>query len=91
MTKILCNIINKKLSFSDDLLNFCWINGCNNGIGSNSKMSDDLSQTLLNTCNNIIVNGNKKDWYDFETLFWHQMYVPSVASFIFSIFCCMCL
>ena len=64
LTKILCNIINKTLSFSDDLLNLCWIYGCNS---CNSTMSDDLSQTLLSTCNNIIVNGNKKDWHYFKT------------------------
>ena len=68
LTKILTNIIKKKLSFSDDLLNLCWIYGCNNSSnGGNSTMSDDLSQTLLDTCNNIIANGNEKDWYYFKT------------------------
>ena len=60
LTKIMCNIIEKKLSFSDDLLNLCWIYNKNTD-------SNDLFKVLMKTCNDIIENENKKEWYFFKT------------------------
>ena len=62
LTSIMCSIVKKKLSFCDDLLNLCWIYDFTY---NNSK--SDLWSSLLNTCNDIVQNGNKKDWYYFQT------------------------
>ena len=61
LTKILCNIIGKKLSFSDDLLNLCCM------YNNNSNTNNNIRDRLMETCKDIIENGNKKDWYYFQT------------------------
>ena len=60
LTTIMCNIISKKLSFSDDLLNLCWIYNKNTD-------SNDLWKVLISICNDIVESGNKKEWYYFKT------------------------
>ena len=75
LTKILSNMIGKKLSFSDDLLNLCWVYNKRNN-NNNDNDTNDLWQTLMKTCNDIIENGNKKDWYYFKTFI-----LPSKVSF----------
>ena len=70
LTRIICNIITKKLSFSDDLLNLCWIynnTGTSKHNENYSNKRNNLWIALMNTCNDIIENGNKKDWYYFQT------------------------
>ena len=70
LTTIMCSIIGKKLSFSDDLLNLCWIyNSASDIVAAENRNMDSsrLWTTLIKTCNDIINNGSKKDWYYFKT------------------------
>ena len=61
LTRIMCNIISKKrLSFSDDLFNLCWMYNKNTD-------STAVFNALMRTCNDIIENGDKKAWYYFKT------------------------
>ena len=60
---ILCEIINCKLSFSDDLLNLAWrLESQDN----TNPFSSKLWKTIFNTSKNLIEKPNKKDWFWFE-------------------------
>ena len=84
LTKIMCNIIGKRLSFSDDLLNLCWMYNKNTD-------SNDLWNVLIETCNDIIENGSKKEWYYFKTFILTSnvcniLYVSLYVFFLFFVF-----
>eukprot|EP01084_Bolivina_argentea_P142419 250206_1 len=65
LLEIMVNIIDKKLAFSDHLLNLCF------DINKNILKSE-LWMQIKKTCKQIIENGNKRDWY------WMREYiVPS--------------
>ena len=61
-TRIICNIIGKKLTFSDDLLNFCWVYNTT----MNDNTNTELYNNLIKLCSDIIENSNKKEWYYFK-------------------------
>eukprot|EP01084_Bolivina_argentea_P283043 484653_1 len=70
---LMIKIISKKLAFSDDLLNICWKLIC---VDNDNPLSSNLWKTLVSTCNDIIVNHSKRDWYYFKTFI-----VPSTIWF----------
>eukprot|EP01084_Bolivina_argentea_P194418 333567_1 len=70
---IMINIINKKQSFSDDLLDLCWQFECNE---NNNPLDSKLWKCIAKTCGDIITNGNKIDWFWFK-----QFVIPSTIWF----------
>ena len=71
---ILCNIINNKLSFSDDLLNLAWALECKN---NKNPFETKLWHAISNTSSDVIQRGNKQDWY------WFRNFIlPSNVCFV---------
>eukprot|EP01083_Nonionella_stella_P124980 377776_1 len=60
--ELMINIIEKRLVFSDDLLNLCW-SIVDRDPKSQSPLSSELWKTIASTCSYIIHNGGKKDWH----------------------------
>ena len=58
--EIMINIINKRCSYSDDLLNLCWNIASRD---NKNPLQSELWKALSTQCKNIIENGNKLDWY----------------------------
>ena len=58
--ELMINIINKRLSFDDNLLNLCWSIICRDNEG---PLKSDLWNAISNQANSIIQNGSKRDWY----------------------------
>ena len=68
MNNLLISIIRKKLPFCEDLLNLCLIyNDKKNDNNDSGSDNGELWNCLINLCDDIIKNGNKKDWYYFKT------------------------
>eukprot|EP01083_Nonionella_stella_P110065 321836_1 len=63
MMDLMINIIKKKQSFSDDLLNLCWGFECANDV---NPLSTELWKAIATVCKDIIENGNKKEWFWFK-------------------------
>ena len=73
---IMTNIIKSKLAFSDLLLNMCW-----KWEQNETKSDNKLNKIIMQTCTDIINNGNKRDWY------WMEKFVlPSTVCTLF-LFC----
>eukprot|EP01083_Nonionella_stella_P152319 488036_1 len=64
LMEIMVTIINKKLSFSDQLLSQCWDIACRDG---KDPLSSDLWNVISSTCSAIITSGDKRDWFWFKT------------------------
>ena len=60
LMELMINIVNKRLSFSDNLLNLCWKIACRD---NKDPLSSDLWKTISAQSNSIIQSGNKRDWY----------------------------
>ena len=60
LMELMINIINKQLSFSDNLLNLCWNIACRD---NKDPLSSDLWKAISTQSNAIIQNGSKRDWY----------------------------
>ena len=76
LSDMICNIIGKKLIFCDDLLNLCWVYGNEK---NNKSNTNNLWQVLTDTCNDIIQDGNKRDWYYLKTFILESnVRVPSL-------------
>ena len=60
LMEIMINIINKRLSFSDNLLNLCWNISCRD---NKDPLSSDLWKAISTQSNAIIQNGSKRDWF----------------------------
>ena len=72
LMEMMINIINKRLSFDDTLLNLCW------GIASidnKNPLKSDLWNAIASQCGSIVQNGNKQEWYWFKKLL-----LPSTVS-----------
>eukprot|EP01084_Bolivina_argentea_P194416 333564_1 len=59
MLDIMINIINKKLAFSDVLLDLCWS-------FENDPLNSDLWKQIIKMCESVISSGNKVDWFWFR-------------------------
>merc|ERR1712003_353194 len=57
LMELMINIIRKRLSFCDNLLNYCW----NIVSRKNDPLSSDLWKAITSTCSDIIQNGTKRD------------------------------
>ena len=60
LMELMINIINKRLSFSDNLLNLCWNISCR---GNKDPLSSELWKAISSQSTAIIQNGSKRDWY----------------------------
>eukprot|EP01083_Nonionella_stella_P094043 263768_1 len=63
---IMSQIIKQKLAFSDDLLSLCWTLVCHNDTNTDPFQSE-LWRIIASTCEDVIKNGNKRDWDWFKT------------------------
>ena len=91
LVSILCTIINNKLSFSDDLLNLAWAFECEN---EKNPFLSKLWNVILTASNDIIQNGNKKDWYWFKNFILSSNVCGLIANKIFCldiVLNCVCL
>ena len=74
LQELMVNVINKRQSFSDQLLNLCWDICMRDG---KNPLKSELWKALKNQCAEIIKNGSKRDW------FWmKQLVLPSTVWFI---------
>eukprot|EP01084_Bolivina_argentea_P261720 442415_1 len=64
LMNIMINILSKKLSFSDDLLNLCWQFVCKE---NKNILSSKLWLCIKKVCTDIIQNTNEKDWFYMKT------------------------
>eukprot|EP01083_Nonionella_stella_P056398 148527_1 len=64
MVVIMTNIIEQKLSFSDDILKLCWQFESEN---DKDPLSGDLWASIVQSCKNVIAKGNKKEWHWLKT------------------------
>ena len=64
LMQILCNLIGKRLSFSDDILNLCWFWECQKE--DSDPFASKLWQVIHKTSNDVIQNGSKRDWWWFK-------------------------
>ena len=60
LMELMINIINKRLSFDDNLLNLCWNIASREGA---DPLSSDLWKAIKSQSNAIIQDGSKRDWY----------------------------
>ena len=60
LMELMINIINKRSSFDDNLLNLCWEIVSRDG---KNPLDSELWKAISTQCNAIIQNGNKRDWY----------------------------
>eukprot|EP01084_Bolivina_argentea_P300482 518135_1 len=76
LMEIMINIICKRLAFSDQLLNYCINSICEK---NNDLFESELWLQINKTCNEIIKNGNKRDWfwlkeYIVKSTIWYRFY-----------------
>ena len=64
LLELMINIINKRSAFSDNLLNLCWKIISRDG---KDPLDSELWDALKTQCNQVIQNGNKRDWYWLKT------------------------
>eukprot|EP01084_Bolivina_argentea_P018482 34412_1 len=60
LMEVMINLITKKLSISEDLLNLCWHIACRN---NKDPLKSELWKALSSTCSDVIERGSKRDWY----------------------------
>ena len=60
LMELMINIISKRLSFSDNLLNLCWRIVSRDG---KDPLKSELWNAISTQCNAIVQNGSKRDWY----------------------------
>ena len=65
LMELMLNIINKRLSFDDTLLNLCWEIASRDG---QNPLKSELWKTISMQCELIIKNGIKRDWYWFQKI-----------------------
>ena len=58
--ELMINIINKRLSFDDNLLNLCWKIACSD---NKDPLLSNLWKAMKDQSNAIIKDGSKRDWY----------------------------
>eukprot|EP01084_Bolivina_argentea_P181780 313901_1 len=61
---IMIHIISQKRAFSDDLLNLCWFITVND---NKDPLQSTLWQCITKTCQSIIEDDDKRDWFWFKT------------------------
>ena len=63
LMELMINIINKRSSFDDNLLNLCWEIVSRDG---KNPLLSELWTAISTQCKEIIQNGGKRDWYWFK-------------------------
>ena len=60
LMELMINIVNKRLSFDDNLLNLCRSIACRDGT---DPLQSDLWKAIKVQSNGIMDDGSKRDWY----------------------------
>ena len=60
LLELMINLINKRILFSDTMMNLCWNICCRDNA---NPLQSELWKSIAKQCNDIIQNGSKRDWY----------------------------
>ena len=76
LLELMITVINKRLVFSDDLMDLAW----RITIGKDGKdpLKSELWKAMKNQCNEIVQHGSKRDWYWLK-----KVLLPSTVTHIF--------